>query len=188
MSALQKISSQMTLIPQQDLREVEGMNAFFIIPAKAQVGVRRALHGSPAAREAPRRARRDRARDGPARSPRPHRAEQVDLWVSATSSSGARSSAEPRDDRLFALSTAAVTLETELGLKPAGRRPSPSSRSRRATSTASTPTSSRCSRPPAARRLGDRAEDRHLRLRVGDRPRPRLRGSGHGGARSSRRS
>ncbi|HEY6834997.1 MAG TPA: zinc metalloprotease HtpX [Gaiellaceae bacterium] len=32
MSALQKISSQMTLIPQKDLREVEGMSAFFIIP------------------------------------------------------------------------------------------------------------------------------------------------------------
>jgi heat shock protein HtpX len=32
MSALQKISSQMTLIPQRDLREVEGMSAFFIIP------------------------------------------------------------------------------------------------------------------------------------------------------------
>ena len=36
MSALQKISSQMTLIPQRDLREVQGMNAFFIIPAKAK--------------------------------------------------------------------------------------------------------------------------------------------------------
>jgi heat shock protein HtpX len=36
MSALQKISSQMTLIPNQDLRQVEGMNAFFIIPAKAR--------------------------------------------------------------------------------------------------------------------------------------------------------
>jgi heat shock protein HtpX len=36
MSALQKISSQMTLIPQEDLRAVEGMNAFFIIPAKAK--------------------------------------------------------------------------------------------------------------------------------------------------------
>jgi heat shock protein HtpX len=31
MSALQKISSQMTLIPNRDLREVEGMSAFFII-------------------------------------------------------------------------------------------------------------------------------------------------------------
>ena len=36
MSALQKISSQMTLIPNQDLRQVEGMSALFIIPAKAR--------------------------------------------------------------------------------------------------------------------------------------------------------
>jgi heat shock protein HtpX len=36
MSALQKISSQMTRIPQQDLREVAGMNAFFIIPASVK--------------------------------------------------------------------------------------------------------------------------------------------------------
>ena len=36
MSALQKISSQMTLIPQRDLREVEGMNAFFIIPTSVK--------------------------------------------------------------------------------------------------------------------------------------------------------
>ena len=32
MSALQKISSQMTLIPNRDLREVKGMSAFFIMP------------------------------------------------------------------------------------------------------------------------------------------------------------
>jgi heat shock protein HtpX len=38
MSALQKISSQMTLIPNRDLRQVEGMNAFFIIPAKVRSG------------------------------------------------------------------------------------------------------------------------------------------------------
>jgi heat shock protein HtpX len=36
MSALQKISSQMTLIPNQDLRQVEGMSAFFIIPARVK--------------------------------------------------------------------------------------------------------------------------------------------------------
>jgi heat shock protein HtpX len=36
MSALQKISSQMTLIPQRDLREVAGMNAFFIVPARVR--------------------------------------------------------------------------------------------------------------------------------------------------------
>jgi heat shock protein HtpX len=32
MSALQKISSQMTMIPNRDLREVQSMSAFFIIP------------------------------------------------------------------------------------------------------------------------------------------------------------
>jgi heat shock protein HtpX len=36
MSALQKISSQMTMIPQRDLREVQTMNAFFIIPASVK--------------------------------------------------------------------------------------------------------------------------------------------------------
>jgi len=36
MSALQKISSRMTQIPQQDLRQVAGMNAFFIIPTSVK--------------------------------------------------------------------------------------------------------------------------------------------------------
>lgn len=36
MSALQKISSDMFRIPQRDLRQVEGMNAFFIIPANVK--------------------------------------------------------------------------------------------------------------------------------------------------------
>jgi heat shock protein HtpX len=36
MSALQKISSDMFRIPQRDLREVESMNAFFIIPAQVK--------------------------------------------------------------------------------------------------------------------------------------------------------
>ena len=40
MSALQKIASDMLRIPQRDLREVEGMNAFFIVPTnwKKSVG------------------------------------------------------------------------------------------------------------------------------------------------------
>jgi heat shock protein HtpX len=40
MSALQKIASDMLRIPQRDLREVAGMNAFFIVPTnwRAQVG------------------------------------------------------------------------------------------------------------------------------------------------------
>jgi len=36
MSALQKISGEIARIPQQDLREVQGMNAFFIIPASVK--------------------------------------------------------------------------------------------------------------------------------------------------------
>ena len=36
MSALQKIANEMFRIPQRDLREVEGMNAFFIIPTSVK--------------------------------------------------------------------------------------------------------------------------------------------------------
>src|SRR5213592_3842922 len=36
MSALQKITGEMSRIPQRDLREVAGMNAFFIIPASVK--------------------------------------------------------------------------------------------------------------------------------------------------------
>ena len=36
MSALQKIASDMLRIPQRDLREVESMNAFFIIPTNVK--------------------------------------------------------------------------------------------------------------------------------------------------------
>jgi heat shock protein HtpX len=36
MSALQRISSSMTQIPQRDLREVQGMNAFFIVPTNVR--------------------------------------------------------------------------------------------------------------------------------------------------------
>ena len=38
MSALQKIASRITQIPQQDLREVAGMNAFFIVPTSVKKG------------------------------------------------------------------------------------------------------------------------------------------------------
>ncbi|MGH3105148.1 MAG: zinc metalloprotease HtpX [Gaiellaceae bacterium] len=46
MSALQKIASGMATIPQRDLREVEAMNAFFIIPTnvKSSVGQLFATH------------------------------------------------------------------------------------------------------------------------------------------------
>ena len=67
MSALQKISSHMTQIPQRDLREVAGMNAFFIVPTNWQARMsascswttRRWRSASPRSR--------DRPRDGPPR-------------------------------------------------------------------------------------------------------------------------
>jgi heat shock protein HtpX len=39
MSALQKIASQMTRIPQRDLREVQGLNAFFIVPTNVKSSI-----------------------------------------------------------------------------------------------------------------------------------------------------
>jgi len=39
MSALQKIASQMTRIPQRDLREMQGMNAFYIVPTNVKQSV-----------------------------------------------------------------------------------------------------------------------------------------------------
>ena len=62
MSALQKISSQMTLIPNQDLRQVEGMNAFFIIPAKVKGAPRSCSWITRRSRSGSRRSRRSPAR------------------------------------------------------------------------------------------------------------------------------
>jgi len=47
MSALQKITSDMIRIPQRDLREVEGMNAFFIIPTSVKSSVSELLADHP---------------------------------------------------------------------------------------------------------------------------------------------
>jgi heat shock protein HtpX len=47
MSALQKISGQMALIPQRDLREVQGMNAFFIVPASVKAATAELLLDHP---------------------------------------------------------------------------------------------------------------------------------------------
>jgi heat shock protein HtpX len=47
MSALQKISGQMARIPQRDLREMEAMNAFFIIPASVKKSALELFHTHP---------------------------------------------------------------------------------------------------------------------------------------------
>ena len=56
MSALQKIASGIMQIPQQDLREVETMNAFFIVPTSVKSDGRGAVRDPSAPREATRRA------------------------------------------------------------------------------------------------------------------------------------
>ena len=65
MSALQKISSQMTLIPNRDLREVEGMSAFFIIPPKVKSAIGELFMDHPPIEKRLAALARDRARDGP---------------------------------------------------------------------------------------------------------------------------
>ena len=47
MSALQKIASRMTQILQRDLREVEGMNAFFIVPTSLRHSFTELFHTHP---------------------------------------------------------------------------------------------------------------------------------------------
>ena len=46
-SALMKINGQMQRVPQHDLREAEGMNAFFIVPAGAKASLRNLLSTHP---------------------------------------------------------------------------------------------------------------------------------------------
>ena len=103
MSALQKISSQMTLIPNQDLRQVEGMNAFFIIPARTKAFASELFMDHPPIEKRLAALAEIARRDGP---PGRLAASGRERWASATSSSGARSSPSRSDDRLFALSTA----------------------------------------------------------------------------------
>ncbi|HEX8743067.1 MAG TPA: zinc metalloprotease HtpX [Thermoleophilaceae bacterium] len=46
-SALMRISGQMQRVPQQDLREAQGMNAFFIVPAGAKASIANLLSTHP---------------------------------------------------------------------------------------------------------------------------------------------
>ena len=102
------------MIPQQDLRQVEGMNAYFIIPARAKAFASELfMDHPPIEKRLAALAEIAREMGRPVAGPPP--------WAFATSLFGRKKLSEPKDDRLFALSTAAVTLETELGLKTAGQ-------------------------------------------------------------------
>ncbi len=171
MSALQKIAERDHADPAAGPARGRGHERVLHRPDEPEVLVRRALHDAPAAREAARpRSPRSRARWAARSPPR---------WASLTSSSGASSSRRRSGSALRALDRA-VTLEAELGLKPAGRR---GGRLQAALGRRVRPGRERDA--GAARRGGagvlleDRAALGRLRLRVADRPRRAVRGPRH---------
>ena len=123
MSALQKISGQIAVIPQQDLREVAAMNAFFIIPTTVKQKTAELFMDHP-----PLEKRLAKLAEIAREMGRP-----VPEWAAGLF--GKSKLKQPADERLFALTTAAVTLQVELGLIFAGKAALVSSHSRRARST-----------------------------------------------------
>ena len=91
----------------------EGMSAFFIVPARAKKLADEPLRRPPAARAAPGRAVSASSRS--CRAP-PDAVGLRDILTGRPQVKG------PAPDRLFAISTAYVTLETEYQIDPAGRR------------------------------------------------------------------
>ena len=129
MSALQKIASRMTQIPQRDLREVEGMNAFFIVPTSLKHSFSELFHTHP-----PLEKRLARLAQIAQEMGRPVAASALGSMGLGDVLFGRKKLKGPNLDKLFALATARITLDAELGLKPSGARPSSTSRSRRASS------------------------------------------------------
>jgi len=83
---------------------------------------------------------------------------------------GRKKLSEPHDDRLFALTTAAVTLQVELGLKTAGVgaiafKPQSSGEFR----SAFDDIDKLVEAVAQSSVIGDRAQERRVRLRLGDR-------------------
>ena len=115
MSALQKIASRMTQIPQRDLREVEGMNAFFIVPTNWRQSFGELFLTHPPLEKRLARSPRSRGRWA-ARFRRSRPMGLGDVLFGRKRLKG------PNRDRLFALSTARISLEVELGPEAARRR------------------------------------------------------------------
>ena len=114
MSALQKIASRMTQIPQQDLREVAGMNAFFIIPAGVKKAGSELFMTHP-----PLEKRLARLAEISREMGRPVTRHVLPLGLTDVLF-GRKKLPKAEQEKLFAISTARITLETELGLKPTG--------------------------------------------------------------------
>ncbi len=109
-SALQKISAGMHRIPQKDLRAAGELQAFFIFPAaKGKVGGLFATH--------------------PPMEKRIEALQRLEMQLQGSTTlvgfldvlRGKRELKQPAPDRLFAMSTAYVKLEMELGLRTTGQ-------------------------------------------------------------------
>ena len=115
MSALQKIASDMTRIPQRDLRQVERMNAFFIVPTNVKKTFGELFMTHP-----PLEKRLARLAEIAAEMGRPVGLGSPRLVGFGDILFGRKKLKGAKLDQLFALSTAQMTLETELELRSAG--------------------------------------------------------------------
>ena len=163
-SALTKITGEIAVIPQKDLRAAESMNAFFIAPAVAGVSWKTLTSTHPSleqrlaqlAQVATELGRpldggfpQGRARRTDARPPdRPDLRGSMGIWDTIR---GRRTVRGPQFDGLFALPSAAVTLQSAASFVPTGRgrsasaapRGPPSPRPWTSWCTCSTPTTTR---------------------------------------------
>ena len=106
-SALVHVTGDMGKIPRTDLRKSEGMNAFFFAPALAGQHRRVALLDAPVAGEATGRVEEARSRT-------------QRLVGFRDTLFGRTKQVAPKLDGLFALPSAALTLQSELDLVPSG--------------------------------------------------------------------
>ena len=111
-AALQKISGQMDAIPQRDLRQAESMNAFFIVPAGVKNSVRSLFATHP-----PMEKRIERLVELETQLQRPASAVG---FLDALLGGKDKKLKAPAPDRLFAMTTAQITLETSLAMKHRG--------------------------------------------------------------------
>ena len=125
-SALVKITGEMGRIPTKDLRAAEPFNAFFFTPAVAngadagrgrRLQLRQPLPDAPDARASPGPAGLARAPARPGRLGQPAR---TSGWDSSTPSSAGTKPVRANLDALFALPTAALTLQSAGGLVTSG--------------------------------------------------------------------
>ena len=109
-----KISGTMERIPQRDLRASEELAAFYIFPPHAKQSLMNLFSTHPPLEK--RLAALEPARGAAAG----RRVAAATAWACSTSSPASASSRRPAPDRLFAMTTAYVTFQTELSIASRG--------------------------------------------------------------------